>query len=1149
MEEFEGIAGKRRIEVASSMWNSWQKRGAKAEILTGFSGTGKTERIIRPLVSRARNKLRAPAVQIDVPANPTQLDQELLARLVTALADAGASELAAEAYDSTNFSEAVLCVLRADGLVIIDEFQRLLDVSSAFPIQAYSEKFKKISKRDGDQGCLWLVSNRAVDPEWTEPFHTFTLEPPDDVDDAIGIVLEAIGTSDAEKLLPKARHNEISSRFGFNPRALRLLGHLMRYHALEELIGPPLTITKGLALEDFADRLERILLMRAQESLSSAASVFLQEMSILPEAAPLGLLSALSNDPQTVRANVAELQGRFLIESHGKLRKVHPLVREVMLTRLARNPEESNAVHGRAGDWYAASIKEAVSHLDDEKTTVGIAGVRYHYVAAGDYHKLHTALQVVRPYLQERFSWRGSTPATDEERDAQISLLEVFLREPGPASVEYHLARLLEMRNEGDDLVNALQHSAQALKDQDFSNPWVQRLILSYRVLGPDAVIELGAEAMAAVSPKKGLFAVYHIYAAALNDRGRTDEAISLLLQGVQIDLGKNMARLFEQALSYAAAMPHSLRLIEIRNWAEERKTLSPQVALADVLIDERVGNWREGAERAAKARIEHDDYLHLALHEALCWLGAMDDSQAHRAISSWMNRNLQPRSATTWLAALISVRSGDRSQGIRLATVYFGRTLVHDTELIEQALISEWDTRVATLREPNPAFEFPVLPPSLSGLPYSIVRPQHGPRVLASHLTVKSDLSKTVPQVLAVGTEWASGHGGLSTFNRLLCIAFAKSGTEVTCIAIEPSTSEVADAKSSGVRLIGARPTPGEDERNWLSRRPIDLDDDYQPAIIVGHGRITGPAAARLAEDVFRNAKRLHFVHMAPDEIEWYKSDDQVHESVRIPSAVQAERRTQIELDLAKGSARAVAVGPRLYNRLVRDLEPYGCPKPLRLDPGFDPPPENDRMPPAGSPWKILLLGRAEDEKLKGLDIAASAVGKVARHFKSLGMADIELVVRGAKPDAADALRTKIIDWAGGQLDIVVRPYTINSTTLQSDMLSSSLVLMPSRSEGFGLVGHEAIMCGTPVLVSSRSGLSEMLYEKLSSNEVSRISVKTIGDDRSSDIDSDEWFRAIDATLRNRDAAFRNASALAKRLGVTVTWDAAVKSLLTDLW
>ena len=52
-----------------------------------------------------------------------------------------------------------------------------------------------------------------------------------------------------------------------------------------------------------------------------------------------------------------------------------------------------------------------------------------------------------------------------------------------------------------------------------------------------------------------------------------------------------------------------------------------------------------------------------------------------------------------------------------------------------------------------------------------------------------------------------------------------------------------------------------------------------------------------------------------------------------------------------------------------------------------------------------------------------------------------------------------------------------------------SSLVLMPSRVEGFGLAGLEAITSGTPVRISGASGLGMLLEELLAQDMPEMIS------------------------------------------------------------
>jgi glycosyltransferase involved in cell wall biosynthesis len=277
----------------------------------------------------------------------------------------------------------------------------------------------------------------------------------------------------------------------------------------------------------------------------------------------------------------------------------------------------------------------------------------------------------------------------------------------------------------------------------------------------------------------------------------------------------------------------------------------------------------------------------------------------------------------------------------------------------------------------------------------------------------------------------------------------------------------------------------------------------------------------------------------MAPDEIEWFKLDRDDDAGAR------AEGRTQIELDLGRTAARVIAVGPRLHNRYQRDLHPYNVPSPLRLDPGFDTQSVDLRNPPPGAPWTILVLGRLEDDRLKGLDLAAKAVGLAASR-REPGAKALELEVRGAPHNTSTELKGKLCDWSGyPALSVVVRPFTTDTESLDADVKSASLLLMPSRSEGFGLVGLEAIVAGTPVLVSSESGLGAMLREALEHEQAGRIVVPMSGDD---DEDGERWGRAVEGMLRDREAAFRRAMEVRALLATRKTWAAAVAGLLAEL-
>ncbi|MEZ0095837.1 glycosyltransferase [Streptacidiphilus sp. EB129] len=391
---------------------------------------------------------------------------------------------------------------------------------------------------------------------------------------------------------------------------------------------------------------------------------------------------------------------------------------------------------------------------------------------------------------------------------------------------------------------------------------------------------------------------------------------------------------------------------------------------------------------------------------------------------------------------------------------------------------------------------------------------------------------------VLVVATEWSSTHGGLSTFNRNLCIALARAGAQVFCLVLTADEVEIAAAGAEGVTLVRSASVPGAPEYSQLIRRP-NLPNGIVPDLIIGHSRITGPAALSLGRDFFERARRLHFIHMAPDEIEWHKLDRGTDR------AVQAEQRTTIERELGEQAHRLVAVGPRLHNRFIGEISEEH-PTPLRINPGFDLEDSALRRPPGGSPLKVLLVGRTEDAQLKGIDLAARACGLVHTWRERAGTTPISLVMRGAPADIADAQRAALVDWAlNPKLEIIVRSYSADQLLLSGDIKRAALVIMPSRSEGFGLVGVEAITMGVPVLVSESSGLAELLREVLDVDTSSRCIVPMSGND---DEDASTWARAIDAALRDLPTSFKQANDLRLRLAGKVTWSAAASALLAEI-
>lgn len=391
---------------------------------------------------------------------------------------------------------------------------------------------------------------------------------------------------------------------------------------------------------------------------------------------------------------------------------------------------------------------------------------------------------------------------------------------------------------------------------------------------------------------------------------------------------------------------------------------------------------------------------------------------------------------------------------------------------------------------------------------------------------------------VLAVATEWESRNGGLSTLNRNLCVALARAGHRVVCLIPNASREEMEEAAGFHVELVEATPAKGKDvgPLACLQRKPA-LPLDFAPNVVLGHGRVTGFAARALVDDFFSSALRIHFLHTVPNEIEWYKLRS-------IDAAVRAEGDERDEIELGKTAALAVGVGPRLTDELKSLLVPFTLARPIHeLDPGFDgliesSPNRTRRAPPPG--MHCLFLGRAEDDNLKGLDIAAGAIARV----RGRGTPAV-LVVRGAQPGTGHKLQDHLTALVRAPNSVRVKEFSADAQTIHEDLLRSAIVLMPSRTEGFGLVGLEAIECGVPTLVSDQSGLAQVLRRRELPEAAGRLVVPVTTD---AEATAEEWGRRLDAELHDPEAAFRRAADVRAALVRLFTWDRAASALVAAL-
>jgi D-inositol-3-phosphate glycosyltransferase len=119
-----------------------------------------------------------------------------------------------------------------------------------------------------------------------------------------------------------------------------------------------------------------------------------------------------------------------------------------------------------------------------------------------------------------------------------------------------------------------------------------------------------------------------------------------------------------------------------------------------------------------------------------------------------------------------------------------------------------------------------------------------------------------------------------------------------------------------------------------------------------------------------------------------------------------------------------------------------------------------------------LLFVGRIQP--LKGLDVAV-------RTLAEIGRSDAQLIVVGGASGVEGATELARVEALIQELGLVGRvkfyepqPHHLLSTFYRA----ADVVLVPSRSESFGLVALEAAACGIPVVATAVGGLLNLIED-----------------------------------------------------------------------
>ena len=318
---------------------------------------------------------------------------------------------------------------------------------------------------------------------------------------------------------------------------------------------------------------------------------------------------------------------------------------------------------------------------------------------------------------------------------------------------------------------------------------------------------------------------------------------------------------------------------------------------------------------------------------------------------------------------------------------------------------------------------------------------------------------------VTLLSSEWRSStNRDLSTLIRELAIQLAKHpSVQVSVFLPRCSEDDKNVAAIDKVKLIEAEEMTGFDPVDWL----INMPEDHAIDCIIGHGVHLGQQIPCVRQN--HKCSWIQILHTAPEELAMHKS------STDAITTLEGEKMQQTEIELCELADHVLAVGTKLadtYRRFLCSSKKHQ--KIIDLTPGIFTEFTNVKQASEGRrTFCVLVIGSGDNEdfNLKGYDLAAEAIAQLKEKSYQLKFV---CAPRGKEYEIAKKLLEHGID----RSQLIVRKFNENRETLARLFCEVDLAIMPSRSEGFGLAGLEALSAGLPVLVSRNSGLGEALLK-----------------------------------------------------------------------
>ena len=397
-----------------------------------------------------------------------------------------------------------------------------------------------------------------------------------------------------------------------------------------------------------------------------------------------------------------------------------------------------------------------------------------------------------------------------------------------------------------------------------------------------------------------------------------------------------------------------------------------------------------------------------------------------------------------------------------------------------------------------------------------------------------QADAVREILNITLLASEWKSSAGGLSTLNRELAIHLAQIlNVRVSLLVPEGACNDEdkREARSFGISILDAKECVAVEPLLWLSNPP----QDHKIDVIVGHGVKLGRQVQLIKRQVqFQNCKWVHVVHTAPEDLSKYKGYS--------GPISRGEEKHWDEVDLCKRADLVVPVGPRLgkaYHSYLQECkkdEDFFDLVPGVFEREFGDLPAKQKPKDESDDFIVLLCGRGDDEdfELKGYNIAVKAFADQRLKGKHYS-----LLFVGSPEGRQDEVRERLLKYGITNEQLTVREFVKSRERMKELFCEVDMVIMPSKSEGFGLVALEALSAGLPILVGNNSGFAR--------------AIKNIPYGKCSIVcDSGnpaKWTEAIEDVRNRHGMVLEESEILKERYSKKYCWKKQCEELVARLW